>query len=104
MSLIETSELIKTAMARSSLNQSEFAKEIGKSQAQVSKYLAGSSIPNKDTFIRIMNIIASYQPDQISHIDILIQMNNLDSVRDHELFVALLGMIKAYKSASHCDA
>lgn len=104
MSFIEPSELIKAAMIRSSMNQRELAKKIGKSQAQVSKYLAGTSVPSKEAIIHIMNIIASHQPDKINHVDIFIQINQLDPVKDHALFSALMGMINAYKTAAHFDA
>jgi transcriptional regulator with XRE-family HTH domain len=100
MTLIETSDLIKIAMTRASLNQREMALKIGKSQAQVSKYLAGTSIPSKDTIIHIMNIISSHQADHINHIDIYLQMSQLDAVKDHDLFAALMGMIRAYKAVS----
>ncbi|MGE6315693.1 helix-turn-helix domain-containing protein [Shewanella baltica] len=99
MLFVESSELIKLAMSRASLNQAGIAKKIGKSQAQVSKYLAGLSTPSQEVIIHIVNIISECEADDVKPLDIFIQIHQLDPESDHDLLTALMRMVKAYKVA-----
>jgi transcriptional regulator with XRE-family HTH domain len=98
MLFTEPSELIKLVMSRRSMTQNRIAKLIGKSQAQVSKYVSGTSVPSKDTIIHLMNIISESDAGHINPLDIFLQIHQLDPDRHRDFLTALMAMVKAYKS------
>ena len=100
MFAINHPEMIKLAMKKSSLNQQEIAKKIGKSQAQVSKYLNRTSMPPEETIIHLMNIIASYPSDDSHFFELLTQVYTLNGEEHKDLRVALAKIIHAYNSVS----
>lgn len=53
----EAASLVRSARHKLGLNQMEFGKMIGRSQAVVSKYEAGIVRPPGDTIIHCMNIL-----------------------------------------------
>lgn len=100
MFTIDHPEMIKLAMKKSGLNQDEIARRIGKSQAQVSKYLNKASIPPEDAIIHFMNIIASYPPDEGHFFELLMQVYTLNGEQHKEFRVALTKTICAYRAAA----
>lgn len=98
MFLLNESEAVELAMKRSGLKQSEFANKIGKSQAQVSKYISGDSNPTTSVYIHCMNIIGSHEQGDGGLLDLMNEVSKLNSDKDKRMRQALIGMIKAYKS------
>lgn len=99
MFLLSEPEVIKLAMKKSGLKQAGFAKKIGKSQAQVSKYISGDSKPSTETYIHCMNIINSSEQGDESLLDLINEVSRLDGDKHKHIRNALVEMIKAYKSA-----
>lgn len=99
MFTIDHPEMIKLAMKKSGLNQQEIAKRIGKSQAQISKYLNKTSIPPEDAIIHLMNIIASYPPDEGHFFELLMQVYTLNGEQHKDLRIAITKIIHSYNSA-----
>lgn len=97
MLFFSESELIKLAIEESDMKQAEFARVIGKSQAQVSKYLSGSSKPPDDIIIRCMNIVVNKKSDKSNLLLLLFEISKLGDDHHREMRAALLSMITAYK-------
>lgn len=98
MFLLSESEAVELALKVSGLKQSEFANKIGKSQAQVSKYISGNSNPTIPVYIHCMNIIGSHEQGDGGLLDLMNEVSKLNSEKDKSMRQALIGMIKAYKS------
>ncbi|WP_338593694.1 helix-turn-helix transcriptional regulator (plasmid) [Shewanella khirikhana] len=99
MFLLSESEAVKLAMKKSGLNQHDFAKKIGKSQAQISKYISGDSKPSTRTYIHCMNIITSSGPSDGSLLNLMHEVSMLDGEKHEHMRNALIATIKAYRSA-----
>lgn len=98
MLVISGPEIVKLAMSKTSLNQRGFAKLIGKSQAQVSKYITGSSDIPGDVNIHCMNIITGKEPDKDSHIELLVKVIQLNGEENKALRRVLMEMILAWQA------
>lgn len=98
MFLLTEAEAVKLAMRISGLRQSKFAKKIGKSQAQVSKYLSGESKPSTSVYIHCMNIIGAHEQGNGCLLDLINEVSKLNKDKDKDMRQAIIGMIKAYKS------
>ncbi len=97
---IDHPELIKLAMKQKGLNQTGLAHLIGKSQAQISKYLNQTSIPSDAVIIRIMNIISESPPEDGHFFELLRLIYTLNGEQHKNLRIALTKTIDAYNSAS----
>lgn len=91
------SEIVKLALDLSGLNQQKFAKSIGKSQAQVSKYLSGKSGLSVKLFIHLMNIIRQSNDEKGEIYHVLAEVLELNADEDKGIRVALLQTMRAYK-------
>ncbi len=92
------SEIIREAYRASGLSQIDFAEKIGKSQAQISKYLSGTSSPKKETIIHCVNILKKESPNESDFFNLLFEVLELKEEKHREFRFALTKIIKAYKS------
>lgn len=90
-------ELIQLAMRISDCNQKDFSTMIGRSQAQISKYLSGKSEIPAEVSIRCMNIIRQVEPEKDSHIELLFRVSVLNDERHQPLRRALMEVIRAWE-------
>ncbi|MCA0952148.1 helix-turn-helix transcriptional regulator [Shewanella chilikensis] len=97
MFLLSEPEAVKLAMKKSGLKQADFAKKIGKSQAQISKYISGYSKPTTKIYIHCMNIIRSCEQGDGSLLDLMNEVSGLDGEKHEHMRHALIETIKAYK-------
>ncbi|MNO73202.1 hypothetical protein D3C76_641630 [compost metagenome] len=88
-------------MKKKALNQREFAQEISRSQAQVSKYLSGNCEIPGDVIIRCSNIIMCSSPEPDNHIELLLKVNQLQGDEHLAIRRALMGMINAWQDRKH---
>lgn len=95
------SEIVKLALESSGLSQQEFAKSIGKSQAQVSKYLSGKSGLSAKLLIHLMNIIRQSNDAKGEIYHVLAEVLELNADEDKGIRAALLQTIRAYKARPH---
>ena len=100
MNLLSDPDFLVRAKKAKGMNQNDFSKEIGKSQAQLSKYLTGKTkIPN-DIFIHCTNIIRKHNSSSAGVEDLLYEVLMLDGDAHSDLRDALMKMIIAYKRKS----
>lgn len=97
MNLPYSPNLLLQAMAENNMNQMEFSNEIGKSQAQLSKYIAGKTKIPHDVFIHSMNILRRHNIRELTIEEILYEVMTLDGESHREIREALMKMIIAYK-------
>lgn len=97
MSPIDAPNLIKRAMTTKRMNQQKFSREIGKSQAQLSKYITGKTEIPSSILIHCMNIIQERNAGEASAEGLLYEVVMLDGDTHQEIRDALMKMIIAYK-------
>lgn len=97
MFLLSESVAVKLAMEKSGLSQAGFAKSIGRSQAQVSKYISGDSKPTTKIYIHCMNIISSSEHSDGSLPALINEVSKLNEEKHLHMRRALIEMIKAYR-------
>jgi len=98
MFLLSEPEAVKLAVEKSGLKQSDFAKTIGRSQAQISKYISGDSKPTAKIYIHCMNIVNSFEYGDGSLLELINEISSLDGEKHKHMRHAVIEMIKAYKS------
>lgn len=97
MNLSCSPNLLLQAMAAKNMNQLEFSNEIGKSQAQLSKYIAGKTKIPHGVFIHAVNILKKHNISELAVEEILYEVMTLDGESHREIREALMKMIIAYK-------
>lgn len=95
-----SSGLIRKAMQATGLKQRDFSELIGKSQAQVSKYLSGKTEVPGCVKIHCMNIIKKHSQKGSSVEELLFEIQDLEGEAHRSIREALMGVISAYKNRS----
>ncbi|EAQ65268.1 hypothetical protein MED121_18545 [Marinomonas sp. MED121] len=103
MNLLSESDVVKLALKKSTLSQKDFSKKLGKSQAQISKYISGESNLSAKTYIHCMNILSQLENDDDSLILLLKETSRLKGEKHKEIRKALIDLIKAYSSNKDLD-
>lgn len=93
-------EIIKEAMHLSGHKQHDFSKLIGKSQAQLSKYLSGKTEIPASVIIHCMNILRRYNQTGHSTDALFLEILELKGEEHRPIREALMSMIAAYKIRS----
>ncbi len=101
MALINDPELIKRAMSLKGTRQHEFAREIGRSQAQLSKYLSGKTSIPADVSIHCMNILRENNNTECGVEELICELMALRGEVHKEIREALMKVIRAYSNNQH---
>jgi len=98
MMFTSSSGLVRKAMQATGLKQRDFSELIGKSQAQVSKYLSGKTeIPGR-VKIHCVNILKEHSQKGSSVEELQFEILELEGEEHRSIREALMGMISAYKN------
>ncbi|WP_283160744.1 helix-turn-helix domain-containing protein [Serratia proteamaculans] len=82
------------------MNQRDFSREIGKSQAQVSKYLTGKTDIPDEIKIHCMNILSNHNSTGSSMEELISEVLTLQGDMHNEIRGALMNVISAYRKKS----
>ncbi|MCL2893745.1 helix-turn-helix transcriptional regulator [Brenneria sp. MC1SB4.1] len=85
-------------MQATGLKQRDFSEIIGKSQAQVSKYLSGKTEVPDYVNIHCVNIIREHSQLGSSVEELLFEIQGLEGEEHRSIREALMGVISAYKN------
>jgi len=94
-------DIVKKARHISDMTQSQFAKSLGKSQGEVSKYETGTVRPPADIYIHCMNIIADKSNARSPSLDILLnelQLSGIDAPEHSMARRLIMGIIEGVRS------
>lgn len=97
----ESCDVVRDAKLATGLNQTDFAKILGKSQGLVSKYLNGTVQPKADVIIHCMNILSENKKTSDSYELLVAEVVKLKGSDSKELRKALLSVISAFGRNGH---